>query len=162
FAISSPCEDDPRARRRSARPALPVPAPMTSRRRQAVGSVGSCGVKADDPVDLSQLQCTLDHPVRSRNAHSAAGAFQARKAGHNGADCGAVDVRHSAKVEDHVTLALAKHSLEFMLNALAVGARMDAALHFQHGYAGLVLPMRHLHGYDLRSQYNTPRGKGKL
>jgi hypothetical protein len=126
------------------------------RHGQAVGSFGCGGIKADDSVDLSQFQRALDHPMRSRNSHSAAGAFQARKACDDGADRGAVDVRDPGQVEDHVRLALAKHVVEFVLDALAVRAGMDAALHFQHGDAGLVLPMRDLHGDDFRSQFGTP------
>lgn len=129
---------------------------MPLRQRQPVGGFGGCGIKADDSVDLSQLQRALDHPVRSRNSHRAAGAFQARKAGDDGADRGAVDVRDPGQVEDHVSLALAEHIVELVLDALTVRAGMDAALHFQHGDAGLVLPMRDLHGDDFRSQFGTP------
>ena len=121
-------------------------------RKEPSSSVGGGGIKADDSVDLRQLQRALHHSLSSRNSHSAAGTPEARITRDDGSDGGAVDVRNTGEVEDHVRLALAKHGLELVLDTLAVGAGMNTALHLQHGDAGLMLAMRDLHGDNFGSQ----------
>jgi hypothetical protein len=95
------------------------------------GRGGSGGKKIQDFVKLGKFYAGLGHAGAAGEAEISARTLQAREAANYGADGGTVDVRNFRKIENHKNFLGVDELFDFLLEAAAIRAGMDAALHLK-------------------------------
>ncbi len=100
----------------------------------------------DHAIYLRHSQDAVCHAFDAGEAEGSAGFREAGEGFDDLSDEGAVDVIDAGHFENHEMILLFEQAIDFLFEALAVGAHLQAAAQFQNGDARMVLFAVQEHG----------------
>lgn len=113
----------------------PMDAPQLAGLGEVFSGSGGVRIKLQDAMKLGEFEAGFDHTFTASETQMAAGSFQAGEATDNRTDGGAVDVSDFAEIEDDKVFLALNEGFGFLLEATAIRAALDTALHLKEGNA---------------------------